>query len=1766
MSEQDKVDQVNNAVAEGGAYNVIKQRLDTQTNEVKKKAEILNKLRIDEFGQVKFAVKGRSRVHTENACTPRDMVEVNGQLLFGYNVKIGMKANVDVADVLGLYTRKLSDDGSVELIKASYDGTFLSDPEFIKQFNELYRFYKNTQLTQLKVSKGFVLAAFQTGTKATDLRVFRWSIDPVTNSIKYVDDRGEEFIKPPASHDFKWVDTTRENHVNGEHPHVSILDKVFVECVGGDLTIKVEDNTSSGQGIYSEPVEEKNQSLSDGKISYADLGNLLILRITPYKEEKSRYIVFNTITKKAKRIDAIANSCVQLPEGHGIIFPGGYYLINGENKTVDGDTEGMTFKRTIKSPNGEDVLYAFHRVSDGLYSVLSYNVIEKKIKSPIYAHGYSLFSDGDLILFKASSDEDASRSHEVQIWSTSFVSEDFASKNNESESSFLGKLGNASIVRAISDLYSLSSDLKKLTPSVEVYEHFIKQITNIQDSYYWLSDDAVNDIFSDLSLVKGTSELVLDEFEKVVAIKKKSEESLDEAKITTKKILTKIGLNQRSVADDYVNDLHQLRKHRGKLLSIKDMRYMDVPAVDVFIKQVDALEHEVNEKLSKFLQDPAAFSPYGEQLDKILTSLESTTKVVEVDPLIKDVDTVSSSLELINEVISNLDVEDKTIVTDILDNVSALYSKLNQVRAKVTNKRKDFLRSEKSGQFASQFKLFSQNINNALSVSNTPDKCDEETTKVFNQLEELESEYAEFEDYLKKIVDKRDEVQDTFETHKQKLLNDIRKRCDNIYKTAERTLDSISRKIESFDDVDELNTYLSSDNLVIKSQKLIEQLRKENDTMRADDLLAKFKAIKDQSIRVLRDKSEIYEDGGRIMKMGKHKFSVHRSSPELTVVQQEENMTLHITGTEFFENVKSSELSELKKYWDSSLVSESTEIARAEYLAGKFLLELSSNSLELSLEQAIEMGPEMLLKEVAKYAAPRYQEAYDKGVHDNDAALILEKALSIYGKLGFLRYSSSIRAKSMLLVSLLNDFGLKSEIFTTVKLSDNTGNQKLLNNLIAKLKVRLNKNEDTKSLGLEEIDIEVACRLLSSKKWTVTQEAMDLSVKLENILLEDDYSEILPKSDSNFSLCNFYEYQQPVLSALAMTLVKDINESIANEAVSIVICKAMKIKDDFVKADTELKFEVSELLSDHRNIEAGKLTIFIDDWLARVKYQSDVVSPAMNRITKIKSNILEDSKEKLNINDFKANPLTSFVRNRLIMESYFPIIGDNLAKQIGTVGDSKRTDLMGMLLLISPPGYGKTTLIEYVANKLGLIFMKINCPSLGHEVVSLDPEQAPHTTAKKELEKLNLALEMGNNVMLYLDDIQHTDPEFLQKFISLCDGTRKIEGVWNGKTKTYDMRGKRFAVVMAGNPYTESGDTFKIPDMLANRADIYNLGDMLSGSEDVFASSYIENALTSNSVLAPLATRSLHDVYRFIQKAEGDDVQSTEFDFDYSAAESDEIVSVLQKMFVVRDAVMKANSAYVESAATADSFRIKPPFRLQGSYRNMAKMSEKIMSVMTTDEINQLIVDHYQGESQTLTTGAEENMLHLKELLGNLSEEEQQRWNDMLSQFSKAQKMGGKDADSLSKVAHTVSDLRDSVTEISSEMKKSNAHNQSTNLQDSINKHANVFSSLVEGLQQLKTELSPQIEVKVDNNQEGMLSIISELKDIVKIQNNEIQPDSSQESISALIKSFGRGLVRFETALSPLLESTGKNSVVMFNVWERLKEICVHLESLNKPN
>src|SRR5690606_5999370 len=130
-------------------------------------------------------------------------------------------------------------------------GAFLRDATLERDFGNLYRYYRDAQLRQLVKTDTQLLAVLQSGAPAKQTKVLRWRIEP-SGKIVCVDDRGDRdhAAMAPPSHDFAWREVTRDDQVSGKHPHYNILDTLFIECTGGDLTIKVEDNTETGHGVY----------------------------------------------------------------------------------------------------------------------------------------------------------------------------------------------------------------------------------------------------------------------------------------------------------------------------------------------------------------------------------------------------------------------------------------------------------------------------------------------------------------------------------------------------------------------------------------------------------------------------------------------------------------------------------------------------------------------------------------------------------------------------------------------------------------------------------------------------------------------------------------------------------------------------------------------------------------------------------------------------------------------------------------------------------------------------------------------------------------------------------------------------------------------------------------------------------------------------------------------------------------------------------------------------------------------------------------------------------------------------------------------------------------------------------------------------------------------------------------------------------------------------------------------------------------------------
>ena len=1701
---------IDTSVAESSSYDLLKKRLETQGDQLLAKAQALNAERVAQFGQREQQLLLRTRARTEHNCVARDLAYIGGnRLLFGYNVFMGLRRETRVEDVFAIY--ELAHHGADaagnpetdELVQVPLAGSFLDNPRFVADFNELYTYYKQATLQLLRPTQDFLLASFQIGQQAQDIRVFRWARGN-DGSLKYVDNRGERDLAPPPSHDFAWTPLTREHHVGGAHPHINVLDTVFVETTGGTLTVKIENNTETGLGIYDEPVDDANQALGDAEVAYAKLGLLILLQIRPYREQNTRYLVYNQRTQQVLRIDAIGASCMQLPEDHGIIFPGGYYLQSGEHKRFDlpADlTEQLRFTRMKRSPNGEDVAYIFYgtvpppqgspaTLDAGCYAIFTYNLIEKSLAPPILADGYSAFPDGRMLVFQAARGE-ATRVHPMQLWRTPFATEEYASRQPKG-TGFFARVGNADLVRGISDLLGIARAVREQVPTRTAYEDLIRQSLRARDAYFWLDAAEAQNALADLQAIEQAAQATLGEFEKVESIRQDTARAVQKAEGQQRELMTAIASRMWRTPQDFVQALDQLRQRQGELHLLRELRYVDLTGIDTMAAQLATEQQRVGERAMQFLADDKAFDGQQKALADVATALPLASTATQLGEQLDALDTEAAGLDLLSEQLGNLPGGDAVQRTAILDRIALLYADINRLRADARSRRRNLGAAEQRAEFGAQFKLFAQAVENALELSDTPEKCDEALTRLLAQLEDIEGRFAEQEEFLADIATQRETVYEALSARRQSLVDAQQRRAKALADAAGRILDGVPRRVAAMGELAQVHSYFASDPMLAKLRDQMAELRKLGASVAADDLATRLKTAQDQAVRAVRDQRELSAGAEGGLKLGTHTFTVNKQALDLTLVAHGEGLAWQITGTDYLAPATDARLEALRPFWQHALVSETPQLARAEYLAAEWLDALQRgdaapgwDELLVQLAESPPDGadataaPAALQESLRRFAASRYQEGYQRGIHDDDALTLVRTLAPMQAAAGLLLYGPAERALALLfwqdalrdesrqalarrarsaqqIAQLFAQPGARSVLEQEVGAAlhhylarEPVLQQAWLPELAQSLSITLAPLPATADIGqdtatedpqrtalLSTLAEEAAAYLVrelaaaetadAAVQWTISGAGQDLAQALQRHLDRGGFAAAWQRDLLAADGLERWRLARSWVEAYARTQTGDAAAAGAQAWIDDA-ATALAFELPRKRLNARLDATAERLRAEHVRIHDGRLTLNLNDFRRRVRHHRSHAVRGFQQLQALRHELLVQEKARLHLAQFQAKPLANFVRNRLIDEVYLPLVGNNLSKQLGTVGDTTRTDRMGLLLLISPPGYGKTTLMEYVANRLGLVFVRINGPALGHAVTSIDPATAPNSAARLELEKLNLGLAMGSSVMLYLDDIQHTHPELLQKFIALADGTRRIEGVWNGQPRTWDMRGKRFAIVMSGNPYTESGDVFRIPDMLANRADIYNLGDVLSGREAVFALSYIENSLTANPVTQPLAAREPKDVQLLVRMAQGEQIDAGSFAHPYSAVELDELRNLLQRLFKVRDVLLKVNLAYIESAAQDDRYRDKPPFRLQGSYRNMARLAPQVTPLMRDDELDALMRDHYRGEAQTLTTGAEENLLQLAQLIGRATADEQARWSQITGDFQRLRKLGGAEDDPSVRLTNGLLDIARSV-------------------------------------------------------------------------------------------------------------------------------------------
>ena len=1193
-----------------------------------------------------------------------------------------------------------------------------------------------------------------------------------------------------------------------------------------------------------------------------------------------------------------------------------------------------------------------------------------------------------------------------------------------------------------------------------------------------------------------------------------------------RELLSQVASRLWQKPEEFTESILQLKRKRGELTALSEQTHVQAADVAPLDRSLSEELDRVAERALKFFADPKAFASLKEALRAAAVAMEKASSTAQLKPVQEQLDHSAESLDGLTELISSFEQSDPQQRADLLSATGTLYAEVNRLRAGLRAQREQLLEREQGAEFSAQLLVLEQSLASTLTRADSPEAIDEALAKVLSQIEQLETRFADQGQFAAELINRRESTLEAFAARRDQLASVREKRASALKDAVTRVLDGVPRRLAKLSSQDDIRGFFASDSLIERARSQIEELRKLARAVDADELAGKLRALAQAGLRDLRDRVELGQDGNTLA-LGKHRFSVASRQLDLALSHDPNGLSITLTGTDYRKALPSSITEAFTSVWQQTLASENNAVYRAEFLAYSLFEALQSGSSELSATEQQSLRAALaasgadqataLAAQVSALAAKRPLEDYQRGVHDHDAAVILQALARLHQHAGALRTRAASRVLAQAWFASLRHEAAQ-ELIASAHACYWLQHQPALGGRAAKpeswLSALQRLQEELKIAAEPELAAQHLIESLGAdpSQFSATGSAMDLADKM---IASVPKATLGGLKDSHAPLAErlnlLTRIAEAVLGAQAQPDPQS-RDDLTLEAAAIVLITVPR-----ARANVELSVELGGMLGEHARIRQGKMHLDLPEFLARLGHFERETVPSFKRYLHRKSEILAAERERLKLGELQAKPLAGFVRNRLIDEVYLPLIGANLAKQLGTL-DDRRADRSGLLLLISPPGYGKTTLMEYLADRLGLIFVRVNGPTLGHEVTSLDPAAASHRGAQEELAKLNLGLAMSNNVMLYLDDIQHLSAEFLQKFISLSDATRRVDAVIDGQAQTLDLRGKRFAIVMAGNPYTESGEVFRIPDMLANRADVYNLGDVLSGREALFADSYVENCLSAHPQTALIAERGREAILACMRVAAGGEAE-------LPAEIPLEAIEVLKRMLSVRTVLAKVNAAYVGSAAQDDAYRVEPPFKLQGSYRNMVKLSGQLSALMSPAELDALIRDHYRGEAQTLGARAEENLLKLATLIGQPSAEESARWQQLSDNYRALQKQGGKGSDGSTKIANLLSD-------IALQLEKQGASASSSDAE-----HLRLLSQghheISTALQQLK-----RTEVKASDPQ-------------------LIAPPELAKALQQLSKAY-------EETLVPLVSAMHHKMTLDHSIWENVRQVKTDLDGLMK--
>ena len=598
------------------------------------------------------------------------------------------------------------------------------------------------------------------------------------------------------------------------------------------MEFRIDDVVEGGRTLMTEPITEAGQEVGELRVSAASLGDVLLVRVMPYREAVERFYIYNRLSRRIERADAVGLNCHRLPDNQGVVFPGGFHLANGDTKQFATDSNGFELYAIHRSPNGEDLLYAFHRNTTGDYQLLPYNLVNRSMANPVVATGYGVFDDGTVACVRQT--PEAQRVHTVALYNSPFCTPE-RYRPAVGGDSFHGRIGNPELVRALGETLSLARDASHVDFNAAVFEALVSRATRLLDAHSWLNAPEAYKMGDLLVQLRRSAGGVLDEFAAVAEAKRQAVSHLADADRRANDFLASAELGIRDTAA-YVSLLHDGRVVLGQLTELRDQQHVDQAAVDTLIERVIVAHTGLGGRALTYLSEPTSLEALAADLeaaDAEGTAASTAAGVVAASAKVND---AGERIVLLTDIVGGLEVEDTTTTTAVLGRLSALLARRNAIRASLDVRATERRAGEQSAAFAAALGVLSQRASSGLMAADDPAGCDATLTMLSAEIETLDVRFGDVPHFSTTLADKRDEFSAAFTQRRDALASERAARVDRMIASAKRVIETVIARAGALADRPAVDGFFAADPLASRVRRSVDDLRALGEEGRADEL------------------------------------------------------------------------------------------------------------------------------------------------------------------------------------------------------------------------------------------------------------------------------------------------------------------------------------------------------------------------------------------------------------------------------------------------------------------------------------------------------------------------------------------------------------------------------------------------------------------------------------------------------------------------------------------------------------------------------------------------------------------------------------------------------------------------------------------------------------------------------------------------------------------------------------------------------------------